>query len=222
VSALTNPQDAHFWIFIALVVFAIILWRAKVPGMAMKALDDAGAKIQAQLDEATLLREEAKALLAQINVQREETEKAAAEMLAAAQADAERLRAEAAVTLEEDVRRMRDLAVRKIAVAEAAAAAEVKAAAADPRRPSRRNHPRRPHRRRDIRPAHRHGSGQAGRRVPVGPAGELKGFTPLLHRPNPLPVGRRAKPPPPSTSAAASAPPVSRPAGAAVRGRGRP
>jgi F-type H+-transporting ATPase subunit b len=131
VSALTNPQDAHFWIFIALVVFAVILWRAKVPGMAMKALDDAGAKIQAQLDEATLLREEAKELLAQINVQREATEQAAVEMLAAAMADAERLRAEAALALEEDIRRMRDLAVRKIAVAEAAAAAEVKAAAAD-------------------------------------------------------------------------------------------
>ncbi len=130
-SVLTNPADAHFWIFVALIVFAIILWRAKVPGMAMKALDDAGAKIQAQLDEATLLREEAKALLAQINVQRAETEKAAADMLAAAAADAERLRAEAAADLEEDVRRMRDLAVRKIAVAEAAAAAEVKAAAAD-------------------------------------------------------------------------------------------
>lgn len=130
-SVLTNPQDAHFWIFIALIVFAGILVWAKAPGMAMKALDDAGAKIQAQLDEATLLREEAKALLAQINVQREETEKAAAEMLAAAREDAERLRAEAAAALEEDVRRMRDLAVRKIAVAEAAAAAEVKAAAAD-------------------------------------------------------------------------------------------
>ena len=130
-SVLTNPADAHFWIFIALIAFALVLWRAKVPGMAMKALDDAGAKIQAQLDEATLLRDEAKALLAQINVQREETEKAAADMLAAAQADAERLRAEAEAALEEDVRRMRELAVRKIAVAEAAAAAEVKAAAAD-------------------------------------------------------------------------------------------
>jgi F-type H+-transporting ATPase subunit b len=131
VSFLTNPADAHFWIFIALIVFAAILWRAKVPGMAMKALDDAGARIQAQLDEATLLRDEAKALLAQINVQRQETETAAADMLAAAQADAERLRAEAAADLEEDVRRMRELAVRKIAVAEAAATAEVKAAAAD-------------------------------------------------------------------------------------------
>ena len=130
-SVLTNPSDAHFWIFIALIAFALILWRAKVPGMAMKALDDAGAKIQAQLDEATHLREEAKALLAQINVRRAETEKAAADMLAAAQADAERLRAEAAVALEEDVRRRRELAVRKIAGAEAAAAAEVKAAAAD-------------------------------------------------------------------------------------------
>ena len=130
-SVLTNPSDAHFWIFIALIAFALILWRAKVPGMAMKALDDAGAKIQAQLDEATHLREEAKALLAQINVRRAETEKAAADMLAAAQADAARLRAEAAVALEEDVRRRRELAVRKIAGAEAAAAAEVKAAAAD-------------------------------------------------------------------------------------------
>jgi F-type H+-transporting ATPase subunit b len=131
VSVLTNPQDAHFWIFLALIVFVAILWRAKVPGMAIKALDDAGAKIQAQLDEATLLRDEAKALLAQINVQREETERAAAQMLAAAEADAERLRSEAALALEEEVRRMRELAVRKIAVAEALAAAEVKAAAAD-------------------------------------------------------------------------------------------
>lgn len=130
-SVFTNPQDAHFWIFIALVVFAFVLWRAKVPGAAMKALDDAGAKVQAQLDEATALREEAKSLLAQIEVQRAETEKTAAEMLAQAQADADRLRAEAALVLEDDVRRMRELAVRKIAVAEAAAAAEVKAAAAD-------------------------------------------------------------------------------------------
>ncbi len=130
-SVLTNPADAHFWIFIALIVFALILWRAKAPGMAMKALDDAGARIQAQLDEATHLREEAKTLLAEINVRRQESEKASADMLAAAQADAERLRGEAAAALEEDVGRMRDLAVRKIAVAEAAAAAEVKAAAAD-------------------------------------------------------------------------------------------
>ncbi len=130
-SALINPQDAHFWIFIALLAFAFILWRAKVPGMAIQALDDAGAKVQAQLDEAALLHDEARALLEEIKVKREETDRAAAEMLSAARADAERLRGLAVLELEEEIRRMGLLAERKIAVAEAQAAAEVKAAAAD-------------------------------------------------------------------------------------------
>lgn len=130
-SALTNPQDAHFWSMIALVVFMIILWRIKVPAMVMKALDDVGARIQARLDEAKTLTEEARALLEQISLQRAETERQAAAMLAAAAADAERIRAEAAKELDDDIRRMRELANRKIAVAEALAIAEVKAAAAD-------------------------------------------------------------------------------------------
>ena len=47
-SALTNLlQDAHFWIAIALAVFVVILWRAKIPSIAAKALDDAGAKVLA-------------------------------------------------------------------------------------------------------------------------------------------------------------------------------
>jgi F-type H+-transporting ATPase subunit b len=126
-----NPQDAEFWIMIALAAFFVILWRAKLPGMALKALDDAGAKVQAQLDEAKQLREEAQALLAQIKVQHEETSRAADEMLKAAQDDAARLRAEAAVALEENIKRRGELAERKIAIAEAQAASEVKAAAAD-------------------------------------------------------------------------------------------
>ncbi len=130
-STFTNPADAHFWIFIALIVFGVVLWRAKVHNLAFKALDDAGARVQAQLDEAVRLREEAQALLAQIQGQRQETERAGAEMLRIAEADAERLRADAAVKLEEDIKRRGDLALRKIAIAEAQAASEVKAAAAD-------------------------------------------------------------------------------------------
>jgi len=126
-----NPQDAEFWIMIALAAFFVVLWRVKIPGMAVKALDDAGAKVQAQLDEAKHLREEAQTLLAQIKVQHEETSRAAGEMLKSAQADAERLRAEAAVALEETIKRRGELAERKIAIAEAQAASEVKAAAAD-------------------------------------------------------------------------------------------
>jgi F-type H+-transporting ATPase subunit b len=128
---LTNPQDAEFWILIALVVFIVVLWRAKVPGLAAKALDDAGAKVQAQLDEAGRLRDEAQSLLLEVQAQRADAERAASEMIAQAHADAERLRAEAAVKLEDDIKRRGELATRKIALAEAQAAAEVKNAAAD-------------------------------------------------------------------------------------------
>jgi F-type H+-transporting ATPase subunit b len=131
VSALSNPQDAHFWAFIALVVFVIVLWRIEAHSTVGKALDAVGEKVRAQLDEAVKLREEAEALLAHIKTQREETEQLAAQMLAAAEADAERLRVEAAAKLEEDIKRRGELATRKIAIAEAQAASEVKAAAAD-------------------------------------------------------------------------------------------
>jgi F-type H+-transporting ATPase subunit b len=131
VSPFALLQDAHFWIFLALLAFVIILVRIKAPGMIAKALDDAGARVQAQLDEATRLRDEAQALLAQIHAQRLETEKAAAEMMRTAQADADRLRAEAAAKLEEDIARRAQMAERKIALAEAQAASEVRAAAAD-------------------------------------------------------------------------------------------
>jgi len=131
VSVFTNPQDAHFWIFIALLVFLVILWRAGAHSTVAKALDDAGAKVQAQLDEAHRLRAEAVALLDEIKHRREETERAAVEMLKTAHEDADKLRAEAAEKLEEDIARREALAERKIAIAEAQAAADVKAAAAD-------------------------------------------------------------------------------------------
>lgn len=130
-SVLTNPQDAHFWAFVALVVLLVVLWRAKTPAMLGKALDSTGDRVKAQLAEAARLRQEAQDLLAQIQTQRAETERAAAELMAAAQADAERLRKESAARLEEDIRRRGVLAERKIALAEAQATNEVKAAAAE-------------------------------------------------------------------------------------------
>jgi F-type H+-transporting ATPase subunit b len=131
VSVFTNPQDAHFWIMIALAVLLVILWRVGAHNTMFKALDDAGAKVRAQLDEAHALREEANTLLEQIKAKREETERAAAQMIKDAELDAQRLREEAAAKLEEDIARREALAERKIAIAESQATAEVKAAAAD-------------------------------------------------------------------------------------------
>ncbi len=124
-------QDAHFWEGIGLaLLIAALIW-LKVPGMALKALDDRAHRIQAQLDEATKLRQEAERLLADIKIQREAAEQHAVEIVKQAQEEAGRLAEDSKVRLEEQIKRRGEMAERRIALAESQAAAEVKAAAAD-------------------------------------------------------------------------------------------
>ena len=124
-------QDAEFWTGLALLVFVALLLALGVHKAAAKALDSKAAKLQADLDEANKLREEAQALLSSLKAQREQTEKLAGEMLANAKAEAKRLEAEAKIKLEEQIKRRQELAERRISNAEAQASAEVKAAAAE-------------------------------------------------------------------------------------------
>lgn len=124
-------MDAHFWVGLAFIVFLAVLVAAGVHRFAWKALGDAGEKVRAQLAEAEGLRAEAQALLEQIKVQKAQSEKLAVEVLANAKSEAERLRVEAQAKLAEQIERRGQLAERRIATAEAQAAAEVKAAAAD-------------------------------------------------------------------------------------------
>jgi F-type H+-transporting ATPase subunit b len=124
-------QDAHFWEGTGLALLIVALVWLKVPGMAVKALDERAHRIQAQLDEATKLRQEAERLLADIKTQREASEQHAAEIVKQAQEEAGRLAEESKVRLEEQIRRRGEMAERRIALAESQAAAEVKAAAAD-------------------------------------------------------------------------------------------
>lgn len=127
--SLTNPE---FWVLVALVVFFGLLVMLKViPGALFSALDGHAAKIQAELDEARSLREEAKAMLDGVKAQRDEAEAQAKAMLAAAQDEAKRLQAEASARLTETIARRAALAERKIANAQAEAEAQVKAAAVD-------------------------------------------------------------------------------------------
>jgi F-type H+-transporting ATPase subunit b len=126
--SLENPE---LWVAVGLLVFIAILWMTGAFRMALGALDDKGAKIQADLDEAAKLRSEAEAMLAEIRAQRDETEAQAKQMLADAKAEAKRLEKEAKARLEESVTRRKALAERRIATAEAQAAADVKAAAAE-------------------------------------------------------------------------------------------
>jgi F-type H+-transporting ATPase subunit b len=123
--------EAHFWVGAAFIVFLGVLVLAGVHKLAWKALGEAGAKVQSQLDEANRLREEAEGLLARIQADREASEKLAAEILANAEEQAKRLQAEAQERLAEQIERRGQLAERRIATAEAQAAAEVKAAAGE-------------------------------------------------------------------------------------------
>ena len=123
--------DSHFWVGVAFVVFVGVLAKVGVHKLAWTKLGETGAKVQAQLDVAASLRAEAQELLDQIKVQRADAEKQAAATLQAAKEQAIRLQAEAKEKLAEQIKRRGELATRRIAVAEAQATADVKAAAAD-------------------------------------------------------------------------------------------
>lgn len=130
--AFLNPANAEFWVGVGLLIFlGIVIFVAKAPKAINAALDAKSAKIQADLDEAARIREEAQRLLTQLKAERAEAEAQAKDMLATAQEEARRYEAEAKAKLEESLARRQQLAERKIANAEAQAAAEVKAAAAD-------------------------------------------------------------------------------------------
>jgi F-type H+-transporting ATPase subunit b len=123
--------EAHFWVGAAFVVFLGVLVFAGAHSLAWKVLGDAGDKVRAQLDEANRLRQEAEVLLARIQADREASEKLSAEILGNAEDQAKRMQADAQVRLAEQIERRGQLAERRIATAEAQAAAEVKAAAGD-------------------------------------------------------------------------------------------
>jgi len=124
-------QEAEFWVGVALVIFLGILAFVKVPALVLGKLDERGAAIQAELDEAKAIREKAEAMLAQLTAERAAAESQAAEMLDTARAEAKRLSAEAAEKLTQSIALRQRSAEQKIALAEAQAVAEVKAAAAD-------------------------------------------------------------------------------------------
>jgi F-type H+-transporting ATPase subunit b len=123
--------DSHFWVALAFLVFVGVLVMAGVHRLVWKTLGDAGAKVQAQLDEAEALRREAQALLAQVKAQKEASDRLAVEMLANAEEEAKRLQSEAQTKLAEQLERRGQMAERKIAQAEAQATADVRAAAAE-------------------------------------------------------------------------------------------
>ncbi len=120
-------------IFVVLGFFALIgiMIYFGAHTMILKGLDARGEAVQAELDQAAKLRNEAAALLASFEKKSKEAEANAARIVEEARAQAEQLAREAAERLGDFIARRTKQAEAKIALAEAQAAADVRAAAAD-------------------------------------------------------------------------------------------
>jgi F-type H+-transporting ATPase subunit b len=124
-------NTAEFWVLVATIIFVILLGYMGVFGSLIEAIDGRRLKIEAELDEARRLKQEAADLVAEYQRKRGEAETEAAAMLAQARAEADRYAEEAKTRMDEFVQRRTKMAEGKIAQAEAQALADVRAAAAD-------------------------------------------------------------------------------------------
>ena len=123
----SNPEN---WTAFGFVVFVALVGR-RAWTFLTGWLDGRSAEIRARLDEAVRLREEAQALLASYERKHREAEKDAEDIVALARADAARMAADAAEALEASVQRRTELAMERIARAEATALKEVRETAID-------------------------------------------------------------------------------------------
>ncbi|HKH35485.1 MAG TPA: ATP F0F1 synthase subunit B [Beijerinckiaceae bacterium] len=123
--------EAEFWVAVSFFIFAAIVWKVGGLRARTEGLDKRGKRIQAELDEAKRLREEAAQVLADYKKRRGEAEREAEEIIAAAKEEAHRTAGEAHQRMEDFVKRRTAAAETKIAQAEAEATAQVRAAAAD-------------------------------------------------------------------------------------------
>jgi F-type H+-transporting ATPase subunit b len=119
------------WVALAFVCFLGLLAYLGAHRKIVDRLDGHQARIKAELHEAVRLREDAQALLSEVQRNVLAAEGHAEAIIAGAKAEAERLAAEAKLHIEHSVARRTRIVEAKIAQAEAQALADVRAAAAD-------------------------------------------------------------------------------------------
>ncbi len=123
--------DAPGWVALAmLAVFAIMIWK-RVPSVVGKLLDGKIAAIRHQLDEAKRLRAEAEALKAEYEAKSAAASTEAAALIERAKEEAKGIVAKAKTDTASLIERRGRMAEDKIAAAERAAVAEVRARIAD-------------------------------------------------------------------------------------------
>jgi F-type H+-transporting ATPase subunit b len=123
--------EAEFWVAASTILFLLVLIYFGVHKQIFDALDSRRARIQAELDEARRLKEEAQKLVAEYKAKQKEAEGEAKALIEGARAESERYAQEMREKMDDFVARRTKMAEVKIAQAETQAMADVRAAAAD-------------------------------------------------------------------------------------------
>ena len=123
--------EPEFWVAVAFVILIGVFVYFGIHRTVLKTLDHRADRIKAELDDARRLKQEAASLLEEYKAKRVSAEREAQDIIAAAKVDAERIATEAKTKMEDFVARRTKTAENKIALAEAQALADVRAAAAN-------------------------------------------------------------------------------------------
>jgi F-type H+-transporting ATPase subunit b len=124
-------SEPEFWVAVGFVILMAVFAYVGVHRTVLTSLDHRRDRIKAEIDDARRLKEEAAKLLAEYKARQAAAEREAEEIISSAKAEAERIAAEAKVKMEDFVSRRTKTAESKIALAEAQALADVRAAAAE-------------------------------------------------------------------------------------------
>jgi F-type H+-transporting ATPase subunit b len=126
----TLLHDPTFWTLVAFVIFVVVLFKPLKKAL-LSGLDSRIETIRSEVEQAQQLREEAQTLLASYQRKQREAQQEANEIVNRAKQDAETHRVEAEKDLKALLERQKELAVEKIAQAEATAVQEVREIAVD-------------------------------------------------------------------------------------------
>jgi F-type H+-transporting ATPase subunit b len=124
-------EDPETWVAIAFVILMGVFAWLGVHRTMFTALDHRAERIKAELDDARRLKDEAAKVLDEYKARRASAEREAEEIVTNARAEAGRIAANAKAKMEDFVARRTKTAESKIALAEAQAVADVRAAAAE-------------------------------------------------------------------------------------------
>jgi F-type H+-transporting ATPase subunit b len=117
--------SGEFWVAVAFLLFVVAAYRPLRRAIT-GALDERSARIRAELEEATRLREEANSALAAYQRKQREAAREAEEIVAFAEKEAAQIKAKTQADLDAALARREQMALDRIAQAEAQALQEVR------------------------------------------------------------------------------------------------